>query len=131
MRFIISKVAWLVSLMALVLVACNPGGGQATAKTTTSQVPAEHLRGEQLFNRSCAECHGSRASGTHQGPPLVHKIYEPNHHPDASFLAAIRRGVLQHHWQFGNMPPRPEVTDDELKAVTAYVRWLQREAGIR
>ena len=72
-----------------------------------------------------------RATGTQIGPPLVHKIYEPSHHSDAAFLLAVRNGTVQHHWNFGNMPAQPTVTDAETREITLYVRALQREAGIR
>ena len=88
-------------------------------------------RGEQLFNQTCAACHGVRATGTQTGPPLVNKIYEPSHHSDAAFLLAVRNGSVQHHWKFGNMPAQPTVTDAETREITQYVRALQREAGIR
>ena len=65
---------------------------------------ASASRGEQLFNQTCAACHGVRGTGTQIGPPLVNKIYEPGHHSDAAFLLAVRNGSIQHHWNFGNMP---------------------------
>jgi mono/diheme cytochrome c family protein len=83
-----------------------------------------------VFNLSCAQCHGEGASGTDKGPPLVHIIYEPNHHADASFFLAARQGVRSHHWPYGDMPPVAEIADDEIFAAVAYVRALQREAGI-
>lgn len=92
--------------------------------------PAEHQAGERLFDANCALCHGEAALGTAQGPPLVHIYYEPNHHADGAFHAAVSRGVPQHHWGFGNMPPMPAVTIAQTEQITAYVRWLQREAGV-
>jgi mono/diheme cytochrome c family protein len=119
-------------LITLAAVSCGGSPGTASAPTApTGPAPAEYARGEQLFNQTCAQCHGLRGSGTQQGPPLVHKVYEPSHHADLTFLLAVRRGVTQHHWQFGNMPPQPNVTDEEIKAITGYIRWLQREVGIR
>ena len=44
--------------------------------------------GATLFTTHCAGCHGVAASGTDKGPPLVHRIYEPGHHPDGAFLRA-------------------------------------------
>ena len=86
--------------------------------------------GEALFSANCSVCHGEIGDGSNSGPPLVHKIYEPGHHPDFSFQNAVRNGVRSHHWNFGDMPPVTGVSDDELESIIAYVRDLQREAGI-
>ncbi|MFM7841547.1 MAG: cytochrome c, partial [Nitrospira sp.] len=67
---------------------------------------------------------------TQQGPPFVHKIYEPNHHGDAAFQRAAALGVRAHHWQFGNMPKISSVTPADVDEIIKYVRWLQRQAGI-
>jgi cytochrome c len=88
-------------------------------------------QGEELFKANCAVCHGKNAAGTPNGPPLVHKIYEPSHHSNLSFQRAAKLGVRAHHWPFGNMPPVPDVTDMEVERVVAYVRELQRANGIR
>ena len=116
-------------------------GGLGACSSAAASVPPTPLaaatsapgasRGEQLFNQTCAACHGVRATGTQTGPPLVNKIYEPSHHSDAAFLLAVRNGSVQHHWNFGNMPAQPTVTDAETREITLYVRALQREAGIR
>lgn len=87
-------------------------------------------RGEELFTNNCAVCHGEQGSGTATGPPLVHEIYEPGHHPDASFHRATQEGVAQHHWDFGPMAPVPGLSESEVDDIVVYVRELQREAGI-
>jgi mono/diheme cytochrome c family protein len=97
---------------------------------TGAATPAEYAEGEGLFNANCARCHGPRGTGTEQGPPLVHIIYEPNHHSDAAFQMAAQNGVRAHHWSFGDMPPVPGITPEQVAEVVGYVRWLQREAGI-
>ncbi|HKL65951.1 MAG TPA: cytochrome c [Roseovarius sp.] len=87
--------------------------------------------GERAFNAECAACHGANAAGNEgQGPPLVHRIYEPGHHSDMAFVLAAKNGVRAHHWRYGNMPPVSGVTDADVKAITAYVRALQKENGI-
>ena len=93
-------------------------------------VPAEFKQGEAAFNAHCARCHGERGVGTSNGPPFVHKIYEPNHHGDAAFQRAAAMGVRAHHWQFGDMPKISTVTSAEVDEIIKYVRWLQRHAGI-
>jgi mono/diheme cytochrome c family protein len=83
------------------------------------------------FQANCAECHGSSGSGQDGiAPPLVHKIYEPNHHGDIAFTLAVRHGVRAHHWRFGDMPPIEGVDDESIAEITAYIRELQRANGI-
>ncbi len=91
---------------------------------------AQEGRGEELFAENCAVCHGTQADGTNTGPPLVHRLYEPGHHPDFSFQNAIKRGVISHHWDFGDMPPVPGISESEAAQIIAHIRDLQREGGI-
>ena len=117
---------WVLGLLAILLtigegVAKEAGGGGT---------PAEFQKGEAKFKASCARCHGDRGVGTDHGPPLVHKIYEPNHHGDAAFQRAAASGVRAHHWKFGDMPRVEGVTPEDVAQIVQYVRWLQRQAGI-
>jgi hypothetical protein len=57
--------------------------------------------------------------------------YVPNHHSDASSYRAVKQGVRAQHWNFSNMPALPHVTDAEVTQITAYVRRLQQQAGVR
>lgn len=86
--------------------------------------------GQRAFDAVCAACHGRFGKGTDKGPPLLHDIYNPGHHSDAAFQSAVRRGVQQHHWNFGNMPPQPQVSDEKLAQIVRYVRELQQANGI-
>lgn len=116
----------------LAVSACNksdappPGVTQGKPVTGEEQVAA----GEALFDQHCARCHGAGAAGSDSGPPLVHKIYEPGHHPNEAFYRAAAAGVRAHHWQFGNMPKLSGVSTTDMTAIIAYVRKLQRDAGI-
>ena len=113
--------------------ACGTGGGGGAPdlqRIAALEPPVEHRSGAALFAARCAACHGKNATGTAGGPPLVHDYYRPSHHGDAAFHLAAQRGVVAHHWRFGNMPAVPGVTPEDLAAVTGFVRWLQREAGI-
>lgn len=100
------------------------------ANQEAGTTPADVLKGEGLFKANCLRCHGERGAGTTQGPPLVHKIYEPNHHADVAFQRAAANGVRAHHWQFGDMPKIDGVTPQDVAEIIRYVRWLQRQAGI-
>lgn len=115
-------------VMALLLAtACGPG---ETPPPVATETPPEHEAGAALLREHCAACHGARAEGTDVGPPLVHRIYEPGHHADPAFQLAVARGVRAHHWRFGDMAPVPGVSEADVAAITAYIRWLQRQAGI-
>lgn len=97
---------------------------------TVPALSASALSGKALFDANCASCHGANAAGGEGGPPLVHRIYEPSHHADGAFYLAAQRGVRAHHWRFGDMPPQPQVSQQEMSRIIAYVRELQRANGI-
>jgi mono/diheme cytochrome c family protein len=111
-----------------------PAEVAAGAPLVAVKVPTltgDALKGEALFNANCASCHGKNAAGRDgNGPPLVHKIYEPNHHADGAFYLAAMRGVRAHHWPFGDMPPVESVREEQVASILTYVRTLQRENGI-
>ncbi len=87
--------------------------------------------GEIAFNGTCAQCHGPGAVGTDDGPTFLDPIYRSGHHADEAFHVAVRLGVRQHHWPFGDMPPQEGLSDRDIDDIVAYVRQLQSEAGIR
>jgi mono/diheme cytochrome c family protein len=106
------------------------GVGNHIVSVSVPDLSTMALLGEKLFNSNCAACHGQNAAGSDQGPPLVHRIYEPNHHGDASFYLAVQRGVQAHHWRFGNMQAVEGVSERDVEKIVLYVRELQRANGI-
>ncbi|MEZ5879678.1 MAG: cytochrome c [Nitratireductor sp.] len=107
------------------------GTGAPLAQVAVPPLDSVAMRGEVAFNENCAACHGKNAAGRDgMGPPLVHVIYEPNHHSDGAFFFAAANGVRSHHWQFGNMPAIAGISEDEVRDIVAYVRTLQRANGI-
>lgn len=111
-------------------------GLPAAAQTVQIPKPSPGLMpnpsvGKPLYEKNCASCHGSDLKGTDKAPPFLHRFYEPSHHGDAAFQMAARNGVRAHHWNFGDMPPVPGLSPDEVAHITAYVRMKQRKAGIR
>ena len=118
---------------------CSENGSNAQSSSASSPtirvsadtpLPVELTNGETKFNTFCSRCHGAQGKGTNNGPPLVHKIYEPNHHADMAFQRAAANGVRAHHWKFGNMPKIEGVTPEEVTQIIGYIRWLQQQAGI-
>jgi mono/diheme cytochrome c family protein len=116
--------------IAVVVARWNTSLPQPIDVAEPRQLSSLARQGKVLFEANCADCHGERAGGSDKGPPLVHVIYRPGHHADASFVLAAANGVRAHHWPFGNMPPQPQVTETEVGAITRYVRELQRANGI-
>ena len=108
----------------------KPTGGGTKVSVSVPELSEAGAQGKQLFDGNCAKCHGTNASGTDHGPPLVHRIYEPNHHGDMSFQLAVRNGVRAHHWRYGNMAPVSGVTDEDVGKITRYVRELQKANGV-
>lgn len=105
--------------------------GEALAQVNVPNLSVEDRVGESAFNTGCASCHGANAAGKNGvGPPLIHKIYEPSHHSDMSFVLAVKQGVRQHHWNFGNMQAVDGVSDQDIQSIISYVRAVQRENGI-
>ena len=108
--------------------------GQAGASLVDVVVPelsAAARTGKEQFEVSCVACHGANAAGQDGvAPPLVHIIYEPNHHGDQSFYQAVRYGVSAHHWRFGDMPAIEGVSPSQVADIIIYVRELQRANSI-
>jgi len=120
--------AWGFIALAVLAMACS--GGAETAGGSASGRSAEFQQGGELFGQHCSLCHGAVGEGADVGPPLVHAIYKPDHHPDFSFRNAVNNGVPQHHWAFGDMPPRPGLSASDVDSIICYIRQLQAEGGI-
>lgn len=120
-------------MVTLLLGAC----GQESDSGSSNRLPippkgfvADVNQGAQLFSQNCLSCHGQGARGGPAGPPLIHKIYRPDHHADLAFYMAAKNGSQQHHWQFGDMPPVKAVSPEDVGHIVGYIRSEQRRAGI-
>lgn len=123
----------MIIVLATSLAACS--GDKGSGSKGANFLPPMGFRGDPatgrpLFEKNCGACHGRSGEGSQKGPPLVHKIYEPGHHGDFAFYAAASKGVRAHHWRFGDMPPVPGVTAEDVGHIIAHVRQMQRSAGI-
>lgn len=124
-----TKTYYAALFFSIFLSACT-GSENPVSTEPPPTAPSEFAGGEKLFNNNCAGCHGIGATGTDRGPSFISKIYEPSHHGNPAFHIAVKRGVRQHHWNFGNMPKISGVAKDEVNQIILYVRWLQKEKGI-
>ena len=134
----LAAVALVLTLALLFATACggdtapqpSPTNSADTGSPSGPVLSETALQGETVFNANCSLCHGVNAAGTTQGPTLIDRIYHPGHHADLSFRFAVNQGVRAHHWRFGDMPPVPNVTEQEVEQIICYVRELQRFHGI-
>ncbi len=105
-------------------------GGEVGVAGNAVAPPADVLAtGQELYKQNCAECHGVDLRGTDKGPSHLSVLYEPSHHADGAFLVAVLNGVRAHHWNFGDMPPIPDLDADDVAAITSYVRSVQQREG--
>lgn len=127
-------------LASALLALCLLTGVEAQAQMMQIPKPSAGLMpnavlGKKLYRANCASCHGADLQGStqgkHQGPPMLHKVYEPSHHGDAAFQLAAKSGVRAHHWKFGDMLPVAAVTPDDVAHITAFIRTEQIKVGIR
>ena len=130
-----ARAKWIVPVLALVVVGLIGSGAWWIVRMTADAVVIPEFSvkakaGARLFAENCAVCHGENATGTDQGPPLLHKVYEPGHHLDRLFQRAVTHGVMSHHWHFGHMFPVPGLSQKDVAEIIAFVRELQRANGI-
>ncbi len=105
--------------------------GKPLIEVIEPQLSALGQAGKPLFDENCSACHGENAAGVDgSGPPLIHKVYEPNHHGDGAFLIAVKNGVRAHHWRFGDMPPVEGVNEDTVRKIITYIREVQKANNI-
>jgi len=121
-------------MIPFLLAGCD--AGDAEQRRQRLHLPSEDFVasaeiGKNLFRQQCSRCHGVDARGTNQGPPLIHKTYESSHHADLAFRMAVKKGVRQHHWQFGDMPPMEGIGPEDTGHMIAFIRQEQKRVGIR
>lgn len=116
----------MVVVLSLVGTGC---ASQLTDRQPPTTDPAVIAQGAGLYQATCAECHGSKLQGTDRGPSHLSDVYVPGHHGDAVIALAIVRGVSQHHWGFGDMPPVEGLNGDEIDAIIAFIRDAQETQG--
>ena len=120
----------LVATLALFVLMRDQGPNATMSSVKIPAFSMEAQLGRKSFERYCMECHGKNAGGSDLGPPLIHKIYEPNHHSDMSFYRAAKNGVQAHHWPYGDMPPVKGANRNDVTDIIRYIRELQRANGI-
>ncbi len=109
----------------------QPGDGKPMVALDLPQFSALEKAGEELYNLSCAACHGVDVRGKEGiAPSFVNTIYQPKFHADGAFYIAVQSGVRAHHYGFGSMPAIEGVEREDVATIIAYIRAIQRENGI-
>lgn len=118
--------AGVVVLVVVIAVVLTATGGSDDPPAPGS--PEELALGAEVYDQSCATCHGPEARGGLAGPPLIHEMYEDL--TGADIRTVIGQGKSPTNWpQFeAGMAPVPNLSQDEVAAVIAYVRDVQRDA---
>ncbi|MGH7562418.1 MAG: c-type cytochrome [Gemmatimonadales bacterium] len=104
---------------------------QAPRDSLPNGVTAERIaRGRDLFLGAglCMACHGADAKGA-VGPDLTDTLWQHHKGSYEEIYAQLVRGIPAEESKSGTlMPPRggSSLTDDELRAVAAYVWSLSR-----
>lgn len=124
-----SRLPTIVSVVFVLTLAAAACGGDDTATANSPEPIPAGANGATVYALRCASCHGDDLRGTDKGPSQLSIVYEPNHHGDDSYRAAIRNGVPQHHWGFGNMPVIEDITDEQVELVIGYIRSQQEALG--
>ena len=114
--------AWLYPALAALLTLPPPASA-----ADEIEIPFRLGKGQLLYEKYCAECHGAQLDGSEQGPPLVHPFYQPSHHGDAAFYRAVLQGTREHHWEFGDMAPVAGMTRGKMDAVLPFIRYYQQQ----
>ena len=102
------------------------------ASPTIPELSASALHGREIINTQCAECHGvDGTGGSRKGPPILHSMYRDEIFPDFVFKRSVLEGKREKNWRFGPMPAMPDLSDEDVDGVIAFVREVQRATGMK
>ena len=87
-------------------------------------------RGEAIYRANCSACHGDDLRGASTGPSLLYDIYGPDQLTDAGITDAIRNGVEEQRWNFGEMPANGALGDSQIDQIIAHIRSVQSTEGL-
>ena len=79
-------------------------------------------RGYDAFRDRCIKCHAINREGGHVGPDLNVPQSVTEYRPEDQIRAYIKNPAT---FRYGNMPAHPDMKDDELDAIVAYLRAMK------
>jgi len=131
-----SPVKWMLMLLALIIVltAGTLWKREKISLKATPHFPELTVSGKLgriIVNEQCAECHGEDATGnSRNGPPLMHPMYREEIFPDFHFRRVLKEGRPSRAWQFGPMPAQPQLSDEDITNVIAFIREVHDATGV-
>jgi putative heme-binding domain-containing protein len=123
MRILLSSAAF-VLCVGLSLSAQRRGGGPPAGPQNPFQgQPAAVDQGREIYNAKCTVCHGFDGSAGEMGPALGLEGRRFALQSPSEIFGAIRNGIPA-----TGMPPTPDMPDDDVWKVTAYIQALRGTA---
>jgi mono/diheme cytochrome c family protein len=119
-------------IMALLLL---PAGARGQQPAIPKEVTDSTVRqGQEVFHGtgSCSACHGDAGVGTDSGPPIAKGVWLHGGDSYEAILSRVIHGVPKAYSLRGlAMPMRGwnNLSDDQVKAVAAYVWWISHPAS--
>lgn len=96
------------------------GGGLGRGQAAPPIDPAMVERGRGLYSVGCGFCHGSEARGGETGPNLIRSAVILDDKDGELLIPIVRAGRPEK-----GMPPRPDLTDAQIKDIAAFLRSLR------
>jgi mono/diheme cytochrome c family protein len=112
-----------------------PLGSTADAKSSASPAvsPAVLERGKAIYKANCISCHGESGKGDGPGAGILKP--PPRDHTDHAYMSTLSDKEIGDVIQMGGamkgrplMPSHPQIRDNDLKALVAFVRSLSEPA---
>jgi putative heme-binding domain-containing protein len=117
----------IVSMCAGLSVSAQRGRGAGAAdagpKNPFQGQPAAIQQGREIYNQSCTVCHGFDGSAGEMGPALGLEGRRYALQSAGDIFGAIKNGIPA-----TGMPPTPNLSDDDVWKVTAYIQALRGTA---
>lgn len=117
------RVSWIAAAVTATLVALATACGDDGADSAVG-------RGAAVYRANCSACHGDDLRGASTGPSLLLTIYGPEELPDEAIRDAVRNGVSEERFEFGEMPANGALGDERIDLIIDHIRDVQAAEGL-
>jgi mono/diheme cytochrome c family protein len=126
------KTKWLIGMASagVLMFAGACGGGDDSSDGDESSGGGDAAEGQELFNATCASCHGKDAENPSVGKDLRDNTFVQDN-SDTELVAFVKQGRPASdpdNTTGTDMPAKggnPSLTDEDLESIVAYVKSLQ------